>query len=356
MNNMDIPKFLTDLMEARSPSGYEFESQKVIDRYMGDKADVYKKDVMGSRHAYLNEGKTPLVMLSGHMDELGFLIKYIDDKGFAYFDTIGGHDLSMISGRRVTILTKNGPIPGVTGKRAIHLLDSDERNKIPKQYDLWIDLGCKTDKEAQSLVEIGDPVVYDTPNTSIINDKVITGRAFDDKVGTYVVMEVIHRLAAEKSSLECGIVSVASVQEEVGTRGAITSSFSIQPTVGIAIDVGHATDFPSCDQKRFGKVDLGAGPIIARGCNINPVVFEKLIGCAKAAEIPYQIESEPYPTGTDARSIQISRGGVATGLVSIPLRYMHTPTETAHLDDIENTIKLLCAFTKSLTPGDIFEF
>ncbi|MDR0351496.1 MAG: M42 family metallopeptidase [Puniceicoccales bacterium] len=343
-------------MEARSPSGYEFEAQKVIDRYMSDKADLYKKDVMGNRYACLNNDKTPMLMLSGHMDELGFLIKHIDDKGFAYFETIGGHDLSMISGRRVTILTKNGPVHGVTGKRAIHLLDSDERNKVPKEYDLWIDLGCKTDKEAKELVQIGDPVVYDTPNTAVINNKVITGRAFDDKVGTYIVMEVINRLAAEKSSLECGIVSVASVQEEVGCRGAIISAFSLRPTVGLAVDVGHATDFPSCEHKRFGKINLGDGPIIARGCNINPVVFEKLIKCAEEAEIPYQMDSEPHPTGTDARFIQISRTGVATGLVSIPLRYMHTPTETAHLEDIENVIKLLCAFTKSLTPNDKFEF
>jgi endoglucanase len=353
---MDIPKFLTDLMAARSPSGYEFEAQDVIDKYMSSKADVYKKDVLGNRYACLNDGQTPLLMLSGHMDELGFLVKHIDEKGFVYFETIGGHDLSMISGRRVTILAKNGPVHGITGKKAIHLLDSDERHKVPKEHDLWIDLGCKSDKEAQELVKIGDPVIYDTPDTAVVNGNVITGRAFDDKAGAYVVMEVINRLAEEKSSLKCGIVSVASVQEEVGTRGAITSTFSIQPTVGLAVDVGHATDFPGCDYKRFGKIELGAGPIISRGCNINPMVFEKLIACAENAKIPYQIKSEPSPTGTDARSMQISRSGVATGLLSIPLRYMHTPTETANLDDIENIIKLLCEFTKSLTSSDRFEF
>ncbi|MDR2735349.1 MAG: M20/M25/M40 family metallo-hydrolase [Puniceicoccales bacterium] len=353
---MNIPKFLIDLMAARSPSGYEFEAQKVVDRYMDNKAEVYKKDVMGNRYAYINEGKTPLLMLSGHMDELGFLVKYIDDKGFVYFDTVGGHDISMISGRRVIVLTKNGPIHGVTGKRAVHLLDSDERNKVPKAYDLWIDLGCKNEKEAKKLVQIGDPVVYDMPDVAAIQGKVITGKAFDDKAGTYVVMEVINKLMEEKSSLKCGVVSVASVQEEVGTRGAITSTFSIRPNVGLAVDVGHATDFPSCDQKRFGKIELGAGPIIARGCNINPLVFEKLVKCAEKAKIPYQIESEPAPTGTDARSMQISRGGVATGLVSIPLRYMHTPAETAHLDDISNAIKLLCEFAKTLTSSDNFEF
>jgi endoglucanase len=296
-------------------------------------------------------------MLSGHMDELGFSVTYIDEKGFLSFDTIGGHDRSIIPGRRVRILTQNGDVLGITGKRAIHLLDDDEENKIQKIHELWIDIGVKSEEEAKKLVRIGDPIVYETPETVAINDTSnITGRAFDDKAGAYVVMEVARRLAAEKNNLHCNLTAVASTQEEVGTRGAINAAYSCMPAVGIAVDVGHATDFPDCSNKRFQKIELGTGPIVTRGVNINPIIFDRIIECAEKNNIPYQIEAETRPTGTDARSMQVTRGGVPTGLISIPLRYMHTPVETANLEDIENAIRLICAFARSLKPEDHFEF
>ncbi|MDR2200625.1 MAG: M42 family peptidase, partial [Puniceicoccales bacterium] len=180
-----IPQFLKELMVARSPSGYEFEAQKVIDRHMENAVDEYRKDTIGNRFAILKTNEqNPTLMLSGHMDELGFAITYIDDKGFLSFDTIGGHDRSLIPGRRVRILTQNGDILGITGKRAIHLLDDDEENKIQKIHELWIDIGAKSEKEAKKLVRIGDPVVYETPETTVINGSHnVTGRAFDDKAG-----------------------------------------------------------------------------------------------------------------------------------------------------------------------------
>jgi endoglucanase len=353
-----IPEFLRELMIARSPSGYEFETQKIVDRYMERSVDDYGKDIIGNRFATVRTGDAhPTLMLSGHMDELGFAVTYIDDKGFLSFDTIGGHDHGIIPGRRVSILTKNGDVLGITGKRAIHLLDDDEKNKVQKLHEMWIDIGVKSEEEARKLVRIGDPVVYETPETAIINDtNNITGRAFDDKAGAYVVMEVALRLAKEKNQLNCNVTSVASTQEEVGVRGATNAAYSCAPTVGIAVDVGHATDFPDCNNRRFSKVELGAGPIIARGANINPLLFDRIVECAEKEKIPYQIESETHPTGTDARCMQVTRGGIPTGLISIPLRYMHTPVETANLEDIENVIRLICAFARSLKPGDRFEF
>ncbi|MDR2807108.1 MAG: M42 family metallopeptidase [Puniceicoccales bacterium] len=354
----EIPEFLNALMIARSPSGYEFETQKIVDRYLEHAVDEYKKDSIGNRFATVKISDAhPTLMLSGHMDELGFAITYIDDKGFLSFDTIGGHDRSIIPGRRVRILTQNGDVLGVTGKRAIHLLDDEERNEVPKVHKLWIDIGAKSQEEAKKWVRIGDPVVYETPETTVMNNTHnITGRAFDDKAGTYAVMEVALRLAKEKEKLNCNVTAVASTQEEVGCRGAINATYTCAPTVGIAVDVGHATDFPDCDHKRFAKIELGAGPIIARGANINPHIFERIVACAEQENIPYQIEAETHPTGTDARYIQITRGGVPTGLISIPLRYMHTPVETANLEDIENVVRLICAFALSLKVEDRFEF
>ena len=354
----NIPHFLNELMIARSPSGYEFEAQKVIDRHVQSHVDRYSKDTIGNRFACIDvQQDCPTLMLSGHMDELGFAVTYIDDKGFLSFDTIGGHDRGIIPGRRVRILTKNGDVLGITGKRAIHLLDDDEVSKVQKLHELWIDIGVKSEAEAKKLVRIGDPVVYETPETTVLNGtRTISGRAFDDKAGAYSVMEVALRLMKEKSTLQSNLVAVASTQEEVGTRGAINASYSVHPTVGIAIDVGHATDFPGCDYKKLAKIELGAGPIIARGANINPLVFDRIIECAEKENIPYQIEAETGPTGTDARSMQIARGGIPSGLISIPLRYMHTPVETANLDDIENVVRLVCAFAKSLKKDDCFEF
>ncbi|MDR3143580.1 MAG: M42 family metallopeptidase [Puniceicoccales bacterium] len=352
---MEIPNFLKELIEAPSPSGYEFAAQQVMDRQMSHVAERYEKDVLGNRYAHLHPEHPCQLLYMGHIDELGFAIHHIDEKGFLFFDRIGGHDLSIISGRHVRVLTREGPILGVTGKRAVHLMDEEERKKVPKLHEIWVDIGAKSEAEALERVRIGDPIVY-TDTLESLGGELISGRAFDDKAGAYAVMESFRRLAAEKDSLDCGVTSVASVQEEVGVRGATTAAYRIHPRVGIAVDVGHATDFPNCDAKRDGKFSLGAGPMIARGCNINPIVFERLIACAEEKKIPYQIATETLPTGTDARAIQMAQSGIATGLISIPLRYMHTPVETIHLEDLENIVRLLVAFAHSLHAEDRFEF
>lgn len=345
------PEFLTALLEARSPTGHEFEAQAVLDKFVKPSADQYEKDALGNRIATLNPKGDPTLMLAGHMDELGLQVKHIDDKGFVYFDTLGGHDPIMISGRRVVIMTPKGDVKGVTGKRAIHLMTPEDRKKVPEFHDMWIDIGARDRKEAMERVSIGDPAVYDM-GFELIHGSVGTARAFDDKAGCYVVCEVLRRLAKQNQKLKAKVVSVATTQEEIGTRGATTSSYAVDPHIGIAVDVGHATDHPDCDPRKHGKQEQGEGPIIGRGPNINPWVFDRLIEVAKKNKIPYQVESEPRPTGTDARAIQMARGGVAASVVSIPLRYMHTPSEVVDLEDVENTIQLLTAFSLSLKKGE----
>lgn len=349
--SVKMSDFLKALLEARSPSGYEYEAQKVLDKYMQPLTDAYQKDVMGNRIGILNNDGDPTVMLAGHMDELGFMVRYIDDKGFIYFDTIGGQDLSLIPGRRVQILAKNGTIRGVTGKIAIHQLTPEERKKILQLHELSIDIGSKDKKETEKYVSIGDSIVYEHTFEPLLNN-FVTGRAFDDKAGCYVAAEVLRRLSKKKKQLKAKLVSVASVQEEVGVRGATTSSYAICPDFSIAIDVGHATDYPNVSPKKFGEFKLGKGPIISRGPNVNPILFDKLISCAQSKKIPYQIEAEARPTGTDARVMQMARGGSAAALISIPLRYMHTPNEVVNLQDIEHTISLLEAFLLSLKKGE----
>ena len=351
MSTYQVPPFLAELLRARSPSGYETEAQAVFDRHVKPAADTYAKDALGNRIATLNPAGDPVLMLAGHMDELGLIITYINKDGFIYFDTIGGHDLSVISGRRVLIQTAHGSVKGVTGKRAIHLMDDEDRKKVPKKHEIWIDIGAQSKKEALERVAIGDVATYDQ-DLELIHGSIGAARAFDNKVGAYIVGETLIRLSREKKMPAARIVSVATAQEEIGVRGATTSAYSVNPHLAIAVDVGHATDHPDCDNRKFGETKLGGGPILCRGANINPRIFERLLKAAKKLKIPYPLEADPRPTGTDARALQMGRGGVATGLVSVPLRYMHTPSEVVDLEDVDRCVQLLVEFSKGLEKGD----
>ncbi len=346
-----VPTFLTELLAARSPSGYEAEAQAVFDRHVKPAADLYAKDAMGNRLATLNPKGDPTLMLAGHIDELGLIITYVNDKGFIYFETIGGHDRIMIPGRRVQIQTSQGIVKGVTGKRAVHMMDEADRKKVPEIHELWIDIGAKTKAEALARVAIGDVATYDH-GFELIHGSVGAARAFDDKVGAYVVGETLIRLAKARRKLAARVVSVATTQEEIGVRGATTAVYAVDPHIAVAVDVGHATDHPDCDPRKHGGTTLGGGPMICRGANINPKIFDALVAAAKRAKIPYQIEADPRPTGTDARAIQVGRAGVATGLVSIPLRYMHTPSELVDLEDVERCVLLLTEFALGLKRGE----
>lgn len=348
----EAPEFLVDLLNARSPTGAEYEAQLVVDRYVESSVDLYRRDTMGNRFATVNPAGDPKLLFAGHIDELGLIITYINEQGFLYFDTLGGHDKSMISGRRVSILTKSGVVKGVTGKRAIHLMSPEDRKKVPETHEIWIDIGVKTQAEAEKLVGIGDTAVYDQ-SFELIRGSVGVARAFDDKAGAYAVLEAVRRLSQLGSGkLAARVTAAATTQEEIGTRGAITAAYSENPDFAIAVDVGHATDSPDCDPRKYGLFKQGGGPIVCRGPNINPIIFERIIRAAEKNKIPYQVEADPRPTGTDARAIQVAQAGIATGLLSIPLRYMHTPSEMVDLEDVEHTVQLLVAVAKSLKKGD----
>ncbi len=349
--NKNREMFLKSLLGQIGPSGYEQDTVKVWRNKAKKYAQKVKADLHGNSIAVLGEGKEPKVMLSGHIDEIGFQIKYIDDKGFLYFSPIGGWDPQIAQGQRVWIKGKKDIILGVVGKKPIHLLSSEERGKVTKFEHMYIDVGTGSKKEAEAIVDIGAPAVvahaYDR-----LQGNVAVARAFDDRVGAFVVLEVLGELA--KNPPSASVYAVATVQEEIGLRGATTSAYGIAPHVGIAVDVTFATDQPNIDKKLLGDIGLGKGPVIARGPNVNPKVFELLVKTAKSEKIPHQIEAIPRGTGTDANAIQLTRNGVAAGLVSIPNRYMHTPCELVNLDDLDNTIKLLAAFIRRIESKEQF--
>ena len=349
-----MDKVLKALLDARSPTGCEYEATSVLEKYVSDLSDTFEKDTLGNRFASIGKGGKTL-MLAGHIDEIGLIITYIDDNGYLFFDQLGGHDRCMLSGRRVCILSKKGVVYGVTGKKAIHLMDEKERKEVPETSHIWIDIGAKSRAEAEKRVSVGDSAVYDVSANNIYGS-IYAARAFDDKAGCYCAFEALRRLSAKKDSLSCKLVSVGTVQEEIGTRGAWPAGYAVNPDVAIAIDVDHATDYPYIDMRKSGSIKLGAGPVISCGPNMNPKVVERLEACAEEMKIPFQRAAESRPTGTDARILQMSRAGVATGLLGIPLRYMHTPAEVADIDDIENCVKLLEAFALSLKPSDDFTY
>ena len=340
--------FLKKLADTVSPSGFEEAAVKVWAQRAKDFSNKVDSDVMGNSIAVLNEGGSPRIMISGHIDEIGFMVQYISDEGYLYFSTIGGIDRHVLPGQRVWIKTRKGQVLGVIGKKPIHLLEDAERNKVAKLEELWIDIGAKDGKDAKNKVEIGDPVVC-AVGLELLNNDIAVGRGFDDKAGAFVVNEVMNLLPGKK--LKACFYGVATVQEEIGLRGAKTSAYGISPDIGIAVDVTFATDFPSMDKRKSGNIKIGAGPVIAKGPNINPKVFHLLVETAKKEKIPYQIEGISRATGTDANVIQLTRSGVAAGLVSIPLRYMHTQVELASLKDLENTAKLLSAFVLKVDKG-----
>jgi putative aminopeptidase FrvX len=345
--------FLGSLISVPSPSGYEQPAQRIWREYMGAYADEVKSDLHGNSIAVKNPKGGPRILLAGHVDELGFQVKYVDKDGFISFVTIGGFDVGIIPGRRVRVYTKDGPIMGVVGKKAVHLMTPEDRKKVPEIQELWIDIGVKDEEEAKSLVQIGDIATYAEGLEQLRGDLYVA-RAFDDKAGSFAVGEVLRLLQGKP--LAAAVYSVSTVQEEVGLRGATTSAFGVDPTVGIAVDVTHATDSPGMDKKVAGDIKLGAGPVIARGPNMSPIVVDRLIEAAKAEGIPYQLEAAPRGTGTDANAIQLTRAGVATGLVSIPLRYMHTAVEVLSLTDLENVSKLLAAFILRVDGNTDFTF
>ncbi len=341
-------EFLQRLIETPSPSGFEQPVQRLIRDYMASYADEVRTDVHGNVIGIKNPEGFPRVMLAGHCDQIGMMIQHISEEGFIYVGAIGGIDAAVLPGLTVVIHNERGPVRGVIGRKPIHLLKPEERDKPRLELsEMCIDIGAKNKKEAQSLVALGDAVTFDLQMYALHN-QLVAAPGFDDKVGAFVVAEALRLL--ERRKLSCAVYAVSTVQEELGLRGARTSAFGIDPQVGIAVDVTHASDYPGCDPKRTGECKLGEGPTIARGPNINPVLRQLMEEVAAQKKIKWQPEPEPRATGTDANAIQINRAGVATGLVSIPNRYMHTPVEVVHLGDLENAAKLLAETCLRITP------
>jgi tetrahedral aminopeptidase len=346
-------EFLEKLMGVWCPSGFEEQAQDVIRERVAGRAEEVRTDVHGNVLSAVNPEGTLRVMLAGHVDEIGLMISHIDDAGFLYFQPIGDVDTNVIAGQRVIVHTAGGPIQGVIGRKAIHLMTEEERRVAPKLDDLFIDIGAKNGKEARAKVRVSDPATIDVSMKFLLNNRVAS-RAFDDRAGAFVVTETLLELAKRKPKV--AVWSVTTVQEEIGLRGSKTSAFGIDPHVGIAVDVGHSSDWAGADRekRKLGDVKLGLGPILCRGPNINPLVIEGLEATAKARKIPYQFQAEPRATGTDANSLQVNRSGVAAALVSVPNRYMHTPVEMVSLDDLDSTIRLLTEYIMTLTPADTF--
>ena len=350
--NKDSKAFLFRLLETPSPTGFEQKIQRVVRDYIKPWANTIETDLHGNLVAGINIKARRKIMLAGHCDQIGLMIKHIDKDGFIYTSALGGIDAGVLPGARVFVHTDKGSIPGVIGRKPIHLQSAEDRRKMPLDMDnIWIDIGAKNKKEAERKVSLGDCVTFELNPRELMND-LICSPGLDDKVGLFVAMEALRLCAGSKISV--ALYAVSTVQEEVGLRGARTSAFGIDPEIGIAIDVTHASDNPGQEGAKAVPCKLGAGPAISRGPNINPVVEKLLSAAAKRLKIPSQTAPSSGLLGNDANAIQVSRAGVAAGSIGIPNRYMHTQAEVCSLHDIENAAKLLAGFVKGIGPKTDF--
>ncbi|HEX5983595.1 MAG TPA: M42 family metallopeptidase [Solirubrobacterales bacterium] len=340
---MTSPVLLDKLLRAGAPSGYEGPAAEVW-REAASFAEV-SIDGIGSTIARIGEA-SPLLAVVGHIDEIGLVITHIDEKGFLWFAPIGGWDPQILVGQRVEVRGKNGLVPGVAGRKPIHLLEAEQRKKVVELKGMHIDIGASGREEAEELVRVGDPVVIATEPIEVAGDRLVS-KAMDNRLGAYVALESLRR-CAEGDGPGGSFAAVASVQEEIGLFGARTAAFQIRPDIAIAVDVTHATDAPGVDEKEIGSHPFGSGPAIGRGSTLSPKVFELLVETAEAEGIDYSISASGRGTSTDADVLQISRSGIPTGVVSIPLRYMHSPVEMVDLRDVEATVELLAAFAARL--------
>jgi len=292
-------------------------------------------------------------MLAGHIDEIGLMVVHVDDDGFLYFQAIGGWDSQVLVGQRVTIAARSGPVAGVIGKKPIHLLKQEDRDEVNKIAVVGVDIGARDKKDALKRVRVGDPAVIACSAFELPNGRLVS-RSIDDRIGAFVVLEALRLLRTPRPGP--AVHAVATAQEEIGWfgGGARTSATHIEPAVALVVDVTHATDNPAIEKKEIGDFRLGGGPVLARGSAVNPVVFEMLVETAEKEKIPYAIQAAPRDTSTDADAIATAQRGVATGLVSIPNRYMHSPNEMVDLADVERTIRLLAAFARRVTPKSDF--
>lgn len=335
---------LTRLLDAPGPSGFETDAAAVWREETESFAERTWTDVYGNTFASIGEGASPTVMMAGHIDEIGLMVHHVDDDGYLWVKSVGGWDPQVLVGQRVELLTRNGPVVGVIGRRAIHLIERDDRDKAVKMKELWLDIGAESAEEAREMVDLGDTAVIRSDTIHLENGR-FAARSIDDRIGAVTVLEALRR--AEQKGADCHAVSVATTQEEIGYKsggGASTSTFGLDPDAAVVVDVTHATDHPSVDQTEHGDVELGDGPVLTRGAVVNPVMLERMREAAEAAGIDVQYLAEPASSGTDADSIYTSRAGVATAIVSIPDRYMHSPNQMVSEDDVEAAAELISEF------------
>lgn len=345
---MNTPPLLDKLLRAPAPSGYEAPAARIW-RAAANFAEI-SADGLGSSVATIgDDDSAPLVAVVGHIDEIGLVVTHIDEKGFLYFEPIGGWDPQILVGQRVTITGNAGQVPGVAGRKPIHLLEPEQRKKVVKLKEMHLDIGAADREQAEDLVAVGDPVVIECEPLPVAGSRLVS-RSMDNRLGSYVALEALRR-CHENMKLKARFAAVAAVQEEIGLFGSRTASFTVRPDLAVAVDVTHATDAPGVDEKEVGSHPFGSGPVIGRGSTLSPKVYELLRDAAEAEEIPYSIGASGNATHTDADSIQISRTGIPAGLVSIPLRYMHSPVEMVDLEDVENAVKLIVAFVERLEAG-----
>lgn len=340
--------FLKELLNLPGPSAFERAPAR---RWRGE-ADGFGAetgvDATGNSWATLRGAGSQHVVLAGHMDEIGLMVRYVDDDGFLFFETIGGWDSQVLVGQRVLILGREGTVTGVIGKKAIHLMDKEDREKVSKVEDLWIDIGAISRAEALKRVRVGDPGVLASSVLELPNDRIVS-RSIDNRIGSFIVLEALRLLAARRPGAT--VTAVATSREEISATGggARPLATRLAPTVAIVVDVTHATDCPGMDKRRYGDYRLGGGPVLSRGAAVNEQVFDLLVAAAEAEQIPFTVEAASRDTRTDAESIFNAGNGIATALVSVPNRYMHSPSEMVVLEDLERTARLLAAFVQRVT-------
>jgi endoglucanase len=347
---MALPETLEKLLTAAGPSGFEQAPAAVFREAAAAFAEV-AHDSVGSTVARVpGTGEGPSVAIVGHVDEIGLIVHHIDDDGYLWFTGVGGWDPIVLVGQRVSLATRSGPVPGVVGKRPIHLMKEDDRKKVPQLKDLHIDIGAASGDDARSLVRVGDVAVIDGSPVEFPGGRYVS-RSMDNRLGCYVALEVA-RLVAADGGAPGDVYAVGVTQEEISFGGARTTAYSLRPDLAIAVDVTFATDQPGLDEKEVGRHRLGSGPVLTRGATLDPLVFELLHETAEAEGIEFTVTASGRSTGTDADAFHISRAGIPCGVVSVPLRYMHSPVEMVQLSDVEDTARLLAAFARRL-PADV---
>jgi len=345
--------FLKRLLDTPAPSGFEGAAARVWREEAGTFADRVTSDVAGNSMAEINPGGSPTIMIDGHIDEIGIIIQYIDDDGYLYLSGIGGWDSQVLVGQRIRIIGRDGDVLGVIGKKPIHVMKAADREVGSKITDLWIDIGAANRAEAEARVSVGDAGVIDSRTIDFPNNRIVS-RSIDDRIGAFVALEALRRYAANPGSAR--VVAAATTQEEIAWHGggALVCTNCINPQMALVIDVTFATDHPNIEKKELGDHRIGGGPVLTRGAIISPVVFDLLRAAAEKASVKFSVHAAGRDTSTNADAIHIAREGVATGLVSIPNRYMHSPNELVSLDDVDNTAALLAEVCRSVTTSTDF--